>query len=136
MTARVFDSEKYGQFSLGIGATVPFGLAVDYDPNWVGRYQSLRSELRTADYGFSAAYKWKFISVGAGFDAEYASAVLSNAIDFGLIGFANHVPGYAPGSADGVVRLEGSDVSYGFNAGGIVEYLKPGQVPFLGECRF
>ena len=132
LTARVLDSEKYGQLALGIGATVPFGLAVDYDPNWVGRYDSLRSELRTLDYGFSAAYKWQFISVGAGFDAQYSSAVLSNAIDFGLLGFANHIPGFAPGNADGSVRLEGSDVSYGFNVGGIVEYLQPGWVPGLG----
>ena len=132
LTARVLDSEKYGQLSFGIGETVPFGLAVDYDPNWVGRYDSLRSELRTLDYGFSAAYKWHFISVGAGFDAQYASAVLSNAIDFGLLGFANHIPGFAPGNADGSVRLEGSDVSYGFNVGGIVEYLQPGWIPGLG----
>lgn len=132
VTARVLDSEKYGQLALGIGETVPFGLAVDYDPNWVGRYDSLHSELRTLDYGFSAAYKWHFISVGGGFDAQYSSAVLSNAIDFGLLGFANHIPGFAPGNADGSVRLEGSDVSFGFNVGGIVEYLQPGWVPGLG----
>ena len=115
---------------------MPFGLVVDYDPNWVGRYDSLRSDLRTIDYGFSAAYRWKFISVGAGFDAQYSSAVLTQAIDFGLLGFAKGIPGFAPGKNDGVLRLEGSDVSYGFNVGGIVEYLQPGQVPFLGTGRF
>ncbi len=136
LSATLLNSEKYGKFNLGIAVTVPFGEQVDYDPNWVGRYESLRSELRTIDYGLSASYRYKFISIGAGFDAQYSSAVLSNAIDFGLAGFAQHIGGFAPGSADGVVRLEGSDVSYGFNAGAIVEYLQPGQIPFLGEGRF
>ncbi len=136
LSAALLNSEKYGQFNLGIAITVPFGEQVDYDPNWVGRYSSLRSELRTIDYGLSASYRWKFISIGGGFDAQYSSAVLSNAVDFGLFGASLGVPGYAPGSADGTVRLEGSDVSYGFNVGTIVEYLKPGQIPFLGEGRF
>ncbi len=136
LSATVLNSEKYGKFNLGIAITVPFGEVVDYDPGWVGRYNSLRSQLRTIDYGASASYRWKFISIGGGFDAMYSSAVLSNAIDFGLAGFARRIPGFAPGSADGTVRLEGSDVSYGFNAGAIIEYLQPGQIPGLGVGRF
>ena len=135
LTATVLKNPTYGQLTLGIGITVPFGEMVDYDPHWVGRYSSLRSELRTIDYGFSAAYRWKFISVGGGFDAQYSSAVLTQAIDFGLLGAGLGIPGFAPGKNDGVLRLEGSDVSYGFNVGGIVEYLQPGQVPFLGTGR-
>ncbi len=135
LTATVYKNPEYGQLTLGIGITVPFGLVVDYDPKWVGRYSSQRSELRTIDYDFSAAYRWKFISVGGGFDAQYSSAVLTQAIDFGLLEFAAGVPGAAPGKSDGVLRLEGSDVSYGFNVGGIVEYLQPGQVPFLGTGK-
>ena len=120
---------------MGVGASVPFGLIVDYDKNWVGRYDSQDSELRTADYDFSAAYRWKFISIGAGFDAQYSSAVLSQAIDFGLLGASLGVPGYAPGRNDGTLRLEGSDVSFGYNLGGLIEYLQPGQVPFLGSGK-
>ena len=123
--------------TLGIGATVPFGEMVTYDANWVGRYTGQTSSLRTIDYGFSAAYRWKFISVGGGFDAQYSSAVLSQAIDFGLIGFSRGLGplGFAPGRNDGTLRLEGSDVSYGYNVGGIVEYLQPGQIPFLGSGK-
>ena len=132
LTATVLKSPTYGQLALGIGATVPFGLVTDYDKNWAGRYFAQDSELRTIDYGFSAAYRYKFISVGGGFDAQYSSAVLSQAIDFGLLGFARGIPGFAPGRNDGTLRLEGSDVSYGYNVGGIVEYLQPGQIPGLG----
>ncbi len=135
LTATVFNHEKYGRLALGIGATVPFGEVVDYDPHWVGRYSSQTSVLRTIDYGFSAAYRWKFLSVGAGFDAQYSSAVLTQAIDLGLLGFARGIPGFLPGRSDAVVRLEGSDVSYGFNVGGLVEYLQPGQVKGLGSGK-
>ena len=135
ITAKLFKSPTYGDFSMGIGVSVPFGLIVDYDKNWVGRYDSQDSELRTADYALSAAYRWKFISVGAGFDAQYSSAVLSQAIDFGLLGASLGVPGYAPGRNDGTLRLEGSDVSFGYNVGGLVEYLQHGQVPFLGSGK-
>ncbi len=135
LTAKLFKSPTYGDFSVGIAASVPFGLIVNYDKNFVGRYDSQTSTLRTADYDISAAYRWKFISVGAGFDAQYSSAVLSQAIDFGLLGASLGVPGYAPGRNDGTLRLEGSDVSYGFNVGGLLEYLQPGQVPFLGSGK-
>ena len=55
--------------------------------------------------------------------------------DFGLLGASLGVPGYAPGHNDGTLRLEGSDVSFGYNIGGLVEYLQPGQVPFLGSGK-
>lgn len=135
LTATLFNSPEYGRFAMGIGITVPFGEVVDYDPHWVGRYTSQTSVLRTIDYGLSAAYRYKFISVGAGFDAQYSSAVLTQAIDFGLLGFARKVPGFVPGQRDGTLRLEGSDVSFGFNVGGLVEYLQPGQVSFLGSGK-
>ena len=132
LTATVLKNPTYGQLTLGVGATVPFGLITDYDKGWVGRYQAQTSELRTIDYDFSAAYRWKFISVGGGFDAQYSSAILSQSIDFGLLGVSLRVPGFAPGRNDGTLRLEGSDVSYGYNVGAIVEYLQPGQIPGLG----
>ena len=136
LTATLFKSEQAGQLTLGIAVTVPFGEVVDYDPHWVGRYDSLRSSLRTTDYDFSAAYRWKIFSVGGGFDAQTSSAVLSQSIDFGLLGFARGIPGFAPGNHDATLRLEGDDVEYGFNVGGIVEYLQPGQIPFLDKGRF
>ncbi len=134
ITAKLLKSPTYGDFSVGLAATVPFGLIVDYDKNWVGRYDSQDSELRTADYDISAAYRWKFISVGGGFDAQYSSAVLSQAIDFGALGLSLGLP-TIPGRNDGTLRLEGSDVSYGFNVGGLIEYLQPGQIPFLGSGK-
>ncbi|HSS46468.1 MAG TPA: outer membrane protein transport protein [Burkholderiales bacterium] len=95
----------------GFGVSVPFGLTTAYDGNWVGRYQALKSEIKTVNLNPSLAYKVnERISVGAGFNAQYINAELSNAIDFGLLLGA-------PQSRDGAVNVSGNDWSFGYNLG-------------------
>jgi long-chain fatty acid transport protein len=53
--------------SLGIGISQPFGLGSDYDANWAGAPQALRSEIRTVNYNPSLAYRVsEKISLGIG----------------------------------------------------------------------
>lgn len=111
-------------FALGVGVSAPYGLATDYPDDWVGRYHALRSELVTINA--SLALAWKItpqLSLGFGLDRQSADAELSNAIDVGLVGFANGIPGFAPGSADATVRIRAKDTRSGFNAGVIYEIL-------------
>ena len=83
----VFRSPQYGDLSVGIGLTVPFGLETDYSPGWVGRYVALRSKLTTFDIQPTIAYRlFDKLSFGASLDIQYASARLTQAIDFGLAG--------------------------------------------------
>src|SRR5688572_21412923 len=42
---------------LGLGVNVPFGLATDYEDDWVGRYHADRSEIQTININPSIAYK-------------------------------------------------------------------------------
>jgi long-chain fatty acid transport protein len=92
----LFRSPTYGDLSVGIGLTVPFGLETDYQPDWVGRYVALRTKLTTFDIQPTVAYRFlDRISIGAGLDIQYASARLSQAIDFGEIGAATLAPFYA-----------------------------------------
>jgi long-chain fatty acid transport protein len=91
----LFRSAAYGDLSVGIGLTVPFGLETDYQPDWVGRYAALRTKLTTFDIQPSIAYRFlDRISIGAGLDVQYASARLSQAIDFGEIGAETLAPFY------------------------------------------
>ncbi|HAU28838.1 MAG TPA: long-chain fatty acid transporter [Rhodospirillaceae bacterium] len=96
---------------VGISVTAPYGMVTKYDTNWVGRYHALRSKLKTINVTPSVSYEVSpTLNIGGGFMMEYAKADLTNAIDFGtILG--------VPGAADGFGRLEGSDLSYGFNAG-------------------
>src|SRR6516165_6917680 len=83
----VFRSSQYGDLSVGIGLSVPFGLETDYSPGWVGRYFALRSKLTVFDIQPTIAYRlFNRISLGVSVDIQYASARLTQAIDFGLAG--------------------------------------------------
>jgi len=71
---------------VGIGLSVPFGLATNYSSDSAVRYQALVSEVTVVDINPSAAYKLTdWLSVGAGVTIERAQARLSNAIDFGTL---------------------------------------------------
>jgi long-chain fatty acid transport protein len=82
----VIRDSQYGDLSVGIGLSVPFGLETDYRPGWVGRYVALRTKLTTFDIQPTVAYRYGPLSLGAGLDVQYASARLTQAIDFGLAG--------------------------------------------------
>src|SRR6266851_2382719 len=41
----------------GVGVSVPFGLKTEYDPTWVGRFQAIKSEIKTINVNPSDSYK-------------------------------------------------------------------------------
>jgi len=82
----VFRSPQYGDLSVGMGFSVPWGLETDYSPDWVGRYQALRSKLTTYDIQPTVAYRfYDRLSIGASADIQYAPARLTQAVDFGAL---------------------------------------------------
>ena len=93
----------------GIGLTAPFGLTTDYDPNWVGRFAAIRSELITVEINPSLSYSFGNTSIGAGITITNADAELTNAQFTGL------------GSPDALATVEGDDTSIGFTLGIISE---------------
>lgn len=98
-TMDLTDRLKYG-FSI----TAPFGLATDYDGDFVGRFTANESELITIDINPSLAYRVNdAFSVGFGLSAQYAEATLSQAV--------------FTGGPDGFAEVEGDDWSYGWNVG-------------------
>lgn len=103
---------------IGFGIHVPFGLGTNYDEGWVGRYHALFSQIKTMNLNPSLGWKvTDELSLGLGVSMEWAQATLSNAIDFGLVGFINGVPGFTPGAADGRARIRAEDTAFGYNIG-------------------
>lgn len=105
----------------GIGMNAPFGINSDYNKGWVGRYQALKTELKTININPSIAIKVSNqVSLGLGFSAMYAEAEQTNAVDFGTI-CTIALNGCGIGAAiqknDGFVRVHGEDWGYGWNAG-------------------
>src|SRR3546814_952901 len=71
---------------LGLGVTTPFGLANHYDSDFFGRYDSLRTSVRTIDVAPTIAYAvHPKISLGGGIDVQYSDAKLVNAIPVGAV---------------------------------------------------
>jgi long-chain fatty acid transport protein len=116
---------------LGLGINVPFGLETNNDRDWIGRYHAVDSKLTTININPVLAVRiTDRLFLGFGFQAQYADAELSNALDFGTIGTVlpvasggSPVPGAVPGNPnqDGFFELEGDDWGYGWNAGLLIE---------------
>lgn len=82
---------------LGFSVSAPFGLATEFkDSNWIGRYQSLKSEVTTINYNPSLAYRVNDkLSLGFGINYQTIDAELTSALG----------------------RLKGDDSAWGWNAG-------------------
>lgn len=112
------------EFSFGLGIYSPFGLGLEYDDNWVGRYHSTNSELHTVNISPVVAFSVNDkLDIGFGVDFQYADAELSNAVDFGIICYAQIDPascaglGLAPEQNDGSNTLTGDSWAVGYSLG-------------------
>lgn len=107
---------------LGLAVTVPFGLGSEYPESWVGRYHTTRSSLASFNINPVIAYRLAdWISIGAGFQAQWTEAEFANAVDFGTLGAAVSFPGAMPAQQDGRAKVEGDGWGLGFNFGLLLE---------------
>ena len=110
---------------VGFGLTAPFGLATEYDEDWVGRYNTFYIQLQTFDFNPAIAMRvTDWLSVGAGASVQYAKADRRNMLDFGSICFNSGLGsgtcsalGLTPQAADGRLELTADDWSVGYNVG-------------------
>jgi long-chain fatty acid transport protein len=102
----------------GISVSAPWGLATEYDRTWAGRYYAVESRLLALNIAPDLAWQvTDTLTVGVGLQVQYAKGLLSNAIDFGVIGAAFSVPGSLPGQQDGFAEFKASDWAIGYRAG-------------------
>lgn len=96
------------QLKIGIGVGTPFGLKTEYDKGWLGRFQAIKSELKTVNINPSLAWKlndqWSF---GFGLSAMWAQAELTSAVN--LV------------TAESSVVNKGKDWGFGYNLGAIYQ---------------
>jgi long-chain fatty acid transport protein len=114
------------KFGLGVG--VPFGLKTQYDADWLGRFQAIKSELTTIN--INPALSWKVndtLSLGGGVSYQQIDAELTSAVNYVALVFA--APGggagpasaIPPGNAEGTVSVTGSDGAWGYNLGAMIQ---------------
>lgn len=107
--------------------TAPFGLKTQYDRDWVGRYQAIKSDIETININPNVAYRLlDWLSVGAGPTIQHTHAELTNAIDSTAIArLANPLLPAGFALPDGAARVTGESLSVGYNLGVLAE-LSPG----------
>jgi long-chain fatty acid transport protein len=122
-----------GMIWTGIGVSVPFGLATEWDRDWLGRFHAIKSEVLTIDVNPSVAWKIvPWLSVGAGFSWQWLDAELSNSVNYSAAAFAVGGPaalgalaaagcGTTAGGCEGVATLEGDTSGWGWNVGALAE---------------
>ena len=131
-----FLRELTDNVTFGLGINAPFGLATEYDRNWVGRYQAVDSEILTIHVNPSLAWKMTDrLSLGAGLNVQYFKAELSSAVDFrslclstaqrqqqaGNLAAAGQLAGACNGAAntalDGFAENKAHSFGFGLNLG-------------------
>jgi len=121
------------KWSFGIGVNVPFGLKTEYDSDWLGRFQAVKSKLDTVN--INPVLSWEptpHLTVGAGVSWQRLKATLTSKVNYagafatgvgGLVA-SGQIPNTAApvliGSAAGLesgADVSGSDSSWGWNFG-------------------
>jgi long-chain fatty acid transport protein len=93
------------RFNFGIGINAPFGLVTEYDDNWVGRFQGIKSEITT--YNINPALSFKVndtFAIGAGVNYQHLDVNLTNAV-------------LLPVPVEGRAEVDANDDAWGWNIG-------------------
>jgi long-chain fatty acid transport protein len=126
------------KFAFGFGVNAPFGLKTEYDNGWMGRFQALKSEIKT--YNFNPTLSWRAnekLSFGVGANYQRIQAELTNSLNYTAVVAqvlqgraaagtlpANLVPGLIQANANlqGTTGVRGDDAAWGFNVGTLYEF--------------
>lgn len=95
------------QWWAGIGVTVPFGLEIDYDRNFIGRFQAQRIQIKTIDVNPSVAYKLSdAVSLGGGISYQKFKVQFDRST-------------LLPGGVEALSQTRLEDEQWGFNLGAL-----------------
>jgi long-chain fatty acid transport protein len=136
--AMYFATKVSDRWHIGAAFTAPFGFKTQYDNDWIGRYNAVKSSFKSLDGTLSASFDvTDTFTLGASFIAQRTSADLTSAVNFntvglgliqqaaaggalppaavpGLLGLVN---GAIPPGTDGLATIKGSDWAYGWQVG-------------------
>ena len=117
----------------GIGIGAPFGLSLDYQRDWIGRFQALTSEIETRNFNPALAYEvHRGVSVGIGLNYQRLKSKLTNSVNLSGVIAQGIQQGVASGAvppavATGVIQdtqgleataiVRGDDDAFGYNVG-------------------
>jgi long-chain fatty acid transport protein len=124
-------------WSVGLGINGPWGLVTEYDAGWMGRFQAIKSSIKTMN--FNPAVSWKpasNVALGLGLNLQRIDAEFTNQVNYtaallqaaGQAGIALN-PATVAG-LESSASVKGSDNAWGWNAGVLWEIDANGRVGF------
>lgn len=111
-----FTQQLDDNWYLGFAINNPFGLGTEWPSDWVGRYSTVKTEIRTFNFTPVIAYKFsEQFSASVGFSVSYADVLINKKIQ----GFLPNPtkPGTYLTFPDADIEMKGDNISYGFIAG-------------------
>jgi long-chain fatty acid transport protein len=120
----------------GIGISVPFGLKTEYDPDWMGRFQAIKSEVQTININPAISFKVNdHVAVGGGVNYQSLDAELTNAVNTAAATFGGVLQATgslatataatnavnASGQPEGSASVKGDDTGWGYNLGAMFQ---------------
>lgn len=123
------------KWSVGVGVNAPFGLVSEYKDGWIGRFQGLKSDIKTINV--NPAVSWKAtdnLAIGLGASYQQIDATFTSRVNYSaalLSAAASN--GIAPGSAtfnaiaqstagmESSAEVTGDDYAWGWNLGVLVD---------------
>ncbi|HWD17095.1 MAG TPA: outer membrane protein transport protein, partial [Casimicrobiaceae bacterium] len=119
--------------SVGVGVNAPFGLVTEYDDDWLGRFQAIKSDIKTINVNPSVSWRVNdTFAVGLGVDWQRVDAELTSRVNYsaalvqaaGVAAAHQLIPGalvpqiaqLTPGLSS-KAKVEGDDNAWGWNIG-------------------
>lgn len=104
-----FAMEINPHMNFGVGINAPFGLKTEYEAGWAGRFQALKSDVKTINVNPTLSYQLNdMVSLGIGLDYQKIDAELTNNVVLGA-------------GVVGTARVSGSDNAWGYNLGALFQ---------------
>jgi len=121
-------------WAFGLGVNAPFGLVTEYDDSFIGRFQAIKSDVKTYNVNPALSYRFGGFSVGAAANYQHIKATFTSMANYsGALLSAAATAGIAPGSPtfgaiaastpnlQSGVNVTGSDDAWGWNVGMMYE---------------
>ena len=129
-----FAMEVNPQMRIGLGINAPFGLQTQYDANWLGRFQAVKSKLQTINLNPAVSYDVSdAVSLGLGLNYQQIDGELSSAVNYGAAAGSAALSPFVPGAlkpglaalagarTEGVSIVKGKDSAWGYNFGALIK---------------
>ncbi len=126
------------KLAIGLGVNAPFGLKLEYDDGWIGRFQALRSEIQTINVNPTLAYRVNdVVTLGVGVNYQTIQAELTNSVNYSaviaqglqqLVAAGQLAPQAVPAivaqnaGLEGHARVRGDDHAWGYNLGIMLDF--------------